>query len=225
LKRAGRRLERITMSDLTELIRTERLAFIDLLETLDEQQWRAQSLCTEWTVENVAAHLAWAPVAGRGEMAVGLARSGLRMNKFIADSARRWTARGRTAALEQLRHNAQSNAQPIGLPPIAALADAVVHGLDVRVPLGLSSDVAPEAFTALADWTVKSRWPKTIPIGGSVRRRLPGKRLVAVDTGWSWGEGDEVRGTADQILLQLFGREVPALRSERPGGDPGTPGP
>jgi uncharacterized protein (TIGR03083 family) len=224
LKRAGPRLERITMSDLTELIRTERLSFIDLLETLDEQQWRTQSLCSEWTVENVAAHLAWAPVAKPGEMAVGLARSGFRMNKFIADSARRWTARGRTAALEQLRHNARSNAQPIGLPPIAALADAVVHGLDVRVPLGLSSDVAPEAFTALADWTVKSRWPKTIPIGGSVRRRLPGKRLVAVDMGWSWGEGDEVRGTADQILLQLFGREVPALRSERPGGDPGTPG-
>jgi uncharacterized protein (TIGR03083 family) len=212
------------MSDLTELIRLKRLAFIDLLETLDDRQWRIQSLCSAWTVENVAAHLAWAPVAGPAEMAVAAARSGLRMNKLIADSALRWTARGRTATLQQLRSNAQSNARPMGLPPIAALADAVVHGLDVRVPLGVPRDVAPEAFALLADWAVTSHWPKTIPIGGSARRRLRGRRLVAVDVGWSWGAGDELRGTADQILLRLFGREVPAGRDERLGHDVGATG-
>lgn len=213
------------MSDLTELTRIERLSFIDLLETLDEQQWRTQSLCSAWTVENVAAHLAWAPVAGPAEMAVAAARSGFRINKLIADSALRWTARGRSATIEQLRSNAQNNARPMGLPPIAALADAVVHGLDVRVPLGVPRDIAPEAFAPLADWTVKSRWPKTIPTGGSVRRRLRGKRVVAADVGWSWGDGDEVRGTADQILLQLFGRQVSAVRDPgRPGQDLGRAG-
>jgi uncharacterized protein (TIGR03083 family) len=212
------------MNELDDLIRRERLSFIDVLETLEERQWQAQSLCSEWTVENVAAHLAWAPVAGPAEMTLAAARSGFRLNKLIADSALRWTARGRTAILDQLRSNAESNAKPMGMPATAVLADAVVHGLDVRVPLGLHRDVAPEAFVPIADSTVTSRWPKTIPIGGSPRRRLRGKRLVATDVGWSWGEGDEVRGTADQILLQLLGREVPVRRDRRPGHDLGTTG-
>jgi hypothetical protein len=42
--------------------------------------------------------------------------------------------------------------------------------------------------------------------------------------GWSWGAGDELRGTADQILLRLFGREVPAGRDERLGHDVGATG-
>jgi len=53
------------MTELTELIRTERLAFIDLLESLTEDQWQTPSLCSAWTVEHVAAHLAWAPVSAR----------------------------------------------------------------------------------------------------------------------------------------------------------------
>ena len=195
------------MTELTELIRTERLAFIDLLKTLTEDQWRTPSLCSAWTVENVAAHLAWAPVAGPLEMGPAALRAGFRTNRLIADSAVRWTARGRPAILDQLRKNVESDAKPLGMPPVAALTDAVVHGLDVRVPLGLHRDVDPEAFRLIADWTVGSRWPMTIPVGGNVRKRLRGTRLVATDTDWAWGEGAELREPADRILLRLLGRD------------------
>lgn len=199
------------MTELTELIRNERRAFVDLLGTLSDGQWDAQSLCCAWTVENVAAHLAWAPVAGPLEMGPALVRAGFNVNRMIADSAVRWTSRGRPAILEQLRDNAEGDAKPIGVPPIAPLADAVVHGLDVRVPLGLRRDVDPEAFRLIADWSLASSWPMTIPVGGTPRKRLHGTRLVATDADWSWGEGTEVREPADSILLRLFGRE-PALR-------------
>lgn len=198
------------MTDLSELIRHERLAFVDLMESLSDDQWAVQSLCTAWTVEAVAAHLAWAPVAGPREMGPTFVRAGFRVNRLIADSAVRWATRGRTAILEQLRGNAESGVKPIGVPAVAALADAVVHGLDVRVPLGLHRDLDPEAFRLIADWTLDSSWPMTIPVGGNPRKRLRGLRLVAGDTDWAWGEGTEVREPASSILLRLLGRE-PAL--------------
>ena len=200
------------MTELKDLVRTERLAFIDLLKTLTEDQWRTPSLCSAWTVENVAAHLAWAPVAGPLEMGPAALRAGFRTNRLIADSAVRWTARGRPAIFDQLRRNVESDAKPLGMPPVAALTDAVVHGLDVRVPLGLHRDVDPEAFRLIADWTVTSRWPMTVPVGGNVRKRLRGTRLVAIDARWAWGEGAEVREPGDKILLRLLGRD-PGSRS------------
>ena len=195
------------MTELKDLVRTERLAFIDLLKTLTEDQWRTPSLCSAWTVENVAAHLAWAPVAGPLEMGLAALRAGFRTNRLIADSAVRWTARGRPAILDQLRRNVESDAKPLGMPRVAALTDAVVHGLDVRIPLGLHRDVDPEAFRLIADWTVSSRWPMTIPVGGNVRKRLRGTRLVATDADWAWGEGAELHERADRILLRLLGRD------------------
>lgn len=196
------------LSNLTDLIRTERRAFIDLLEGLDDGQWRTPSLCPAWTVENVAAHLAWAPAAGVREMAPVAFREGFRTNRVIASTALSWTARGRHAILEQLRENVETGAKPVGVPRIAALLDAVVHGLDVRVPLGRRHRVDPAAFVHVADWIVEARWPITVTIGGSARRRLRGVRLAATDADWAWGEGAEVRGSADEILLRLTGRDV-----------------
>lgn len=201
------------MTELSELIRNERSAFVLLLESLTDDQWREQSLCSAWTVENVAAHLAWAPVAGPVEMGRAALRTGFSLNRTIADSAVRWTRRGRTAIIDQLRDNAASGAGPVGMPPVAGLVDAVVHGLDVRVPLGLHRDIDPEAFRLIADWTIASRWPMTIPVGGNPRKRLHATRLVATDADWAWGEGEEVREPADSILLRLLGRE-PALRRQ-----------
>jgi len=196
------------MPQLTDLVRSERQAFLDLLESLTEHQWSTRSLCTAWTVENVAAHLAWAPAAGLREMAPAALRAGFRINQMNADAALRWSSRGRPAILDQLRRNIQNDAKPLGVPPVAALSDAVVHGLDVRVPLGLRRDLDPEAFALIANWTVNSRWPMTIPIGGNVRKRLQGIRLVATDVDWAWGEGEEVHEPADKILLRLNGRSV-----------------
>jgi uncharacterized protein (TIGR03083 family) len=196
------------MTELTELIRTERLAFIDLLESLTEDQWQTPSLCSAWTVEHVAAHLAWAPVSGPLEMVPAALRAGFRTNRLIADAAVRWTTRGRPAMLDQLRKNLGSDAKPLGVPPVAALADAVVHGVDVRVPLGLRRDVDPEAFRLIADWTVTSGWPMIVPVGGHVGKRLRGTRLVAIDADWAWGEGAEVREPTDMILLRRLGRDL-----------------
>jgi hypothetical protein len=54
-------------------------------------------------------------------------------------------------------------------------------------------------------------------------KRAHGLRLVATDVEWTWGDGPEVRGTGEALLVALTGRPaalddltgdgVPSLRS------------
>ena len=90
------RLERAVSDTATlpELTREHREGFIDTLEGLAPDQWLVPSLCSEWRVLDVAAHLAWAPVLGAGAGVVAMARHGFSMNRMIAGSAVAWSARG-----------------------------------------------------------------------------------------------------------------------------------
>ena len=149
----------------------------------------------------------------------GLVRTGFRVNRFNADIARQWARRGPAAILDQLRANAADNAQPIGMPLIAGLADAVVHGLDIRRPLGRTGPISPEVFGLVADAALAMRWPVTTSIGGSPRARVAEVRLVNDETGWSRGAGPEARAGSEAILLLLHGRAVTAGELTGPGAE------
>jgi uncharacterized protein (TIGR03083 family) len=197
------------MSDtatLSSLTRTHREGLVATFEGLAPDQWLVPSLCSGWRVVDVAAHLAWAPVLGAGAGAVAMARHGFSMNRLIARSAVAWSARGRDAILVQLRDNARTGARPVGMPPVAGLADAVLHGLDVRRPLGLPGQVPEEALAPLADFVLGTPWPMNAVVGGSARRRVAGVRLLATDADWTHGDGPEVRASAEDLLLVLYGR-------------------
>lgn len=196
------------MRDVSDLIRSERLALIELLETLTPGEWATPSLCSAWTVQDVAAHLAWAPTMSVRRVGVEVFRSGFRLNTMNAHSAVRWSGRGTVAILDQLRANAASGAKPIGVPVEATLADTVIHALDVRRPLNRPRPIPPDAFATVADFQVGLRWPLSMSIGGSARKRIEGLHLVAEDLDWSHGEGPEVRGSAEALMLVLTGRPV-----------------
>jgi uncharacterized protein (TIGR03083 family) len=200
-----------------DLTRAHRQDLVATLETLKPEQWQAPSLCSEWRVVDVAAHLAWAPVLGVGAGAAAMVRHGLSMNRMIARSAVGWSDRGRDAILAQLRDNAWTGATPIGMPPVAALADAVVHGMDVRRPLGLPARVPVEALGPLAEFSLRTPWPMNVVVGGSARRRVAGVRLVATDADWTHGSGPDVLASAETLLLLLYGRPVAPSDLTGPG--------
>ena len=204
---------------LAEQIRTEREALIDLLGTLDDEQWTTPSLCEGWRVQDVAAHLAWAPVFAPIEMSVMLVRARFSVNGYIHRTARRWSARGRDAILSQLRVNARRGAKPIGVPRVAALSDAIVHGYDIRRPLGFAREVPAPAYAVAATWHTGLRPPLTWTIGGDVRSRIAGLRLVADDMSWAWGEGPEVHATGEALLLMMTGRRIERAELTGPGAD------
>jgi len=193
-----------------DVIRTERLALVDWLETLSPEQWSTPSLCEGWTVQEVAAHLAWAPVLSPGRLVTGLLRAGMRPNRYAHDSAVRWARRGIPTVLAQLRTNAAQDVGPVGMPRDAVLVDAVVHALDMRRPLGQTRPLPAAAFLPTAEFLVRIRWPGSALLGGGVRKQIRGLRLVAEDQDWSSGEGPEVRGSGEALLLLLSGRTVGA---------------
>ena len=195
-------------SAVRELTRAHRRDFVDTLEALTPAQWQAPSLCREWRVVDVAAHLAWAPVLGLRAGAAAMVRHGFSMNRMIARSAVGWSERGQEAILAQLQDNARTGATPIGMPPVAALADAVVHGMDVRRPLGLPARVPVEALGPLAEFGLGTPWPMNVFVGGSARRRVAGVRLVATDADWTHASGPEVLASAETLLLLLHARPV-----------------
>jgi uncharacterized protein (TIGR03083 family) len=194
------------MDEIAELLRAERLALIELLETLAPDEWAAPSLCGGWTVQDVAAHVAWMPALSPAQAARELARRGFRINAMIAQTAHRWSARGTGAILEQLHTTMRTGALPVGASPRIGLADAVIHQLDIRRPLARPRPIAEAAFVAVAELQLSVRWPSTIVVGGSARRRVRGMRLVAEDSRWTFGEGAEVRGSREALLLMLTNR-------------------
>ncbi|MEV6288504.1 maleylpyruvate isomerase family mycothiol-dependent enzyme [Kribbella sp. NPDC051770] len=205
------------MGELHELIRTERLGLIELLETLGPAEWSTPSLCGAWTVQEVAAHLAWAPVTPMAATLVALVRSGFRLNRASAEQSRTAAEAGPEAILAQLRDNARTGALPSGVPVPAGVVEAVVHGIDIRRPLGRPVTITPEVFRIAADTSVGLRWPLTVVVGGSARKRLAGLTLVAEGYDWSYGEGPEAVGSAETVLRVLNGRPVDRAELTGPG--------
>jgi hypothetical protein len=60
----------------------------------------------------------------------------------------------------------------------------------------------------VADFSVRAKWPTTISVGGSARKRLTGVRLIADGYDWSYGQGPEVHAKGDAVLRILNGRKT-----------------
>ena len=207
------------MAHRTEVLRQARLPFIELLASLGPPEWDTPSLCGGWTVRHVAAHVAWASVDPPLAMVTGLLRARLDVNRLNDENAQRWARRGPTAALEQLRANAASGATPFGVPWPAAVADSVVHDLDVRRPLRRPRHIDESLFRLTADFLLVARWPLSILLGGDPRRRVSGVRLVATGTMWTHGAGPELHASPESLLLLLAGRTVDDAELAGPGAE------
>lgn len=201
------------------MIRSERLALIEFLETLWPEEWSTQSLCDAWTVQDVAAHIAWAPVAPMSGTMIGLVKAGFRINRASAEVAKYWSRRGPEVILTQLKDNARTGVTPAGVPEPAGVVEAVVHALDIRLPLGKPRPVPKDAFKAAANASLDLRWPLSVLVGGTAGKRVAGLRLIADGYDWSHGEGPEVHATGDCVLRLLNGRRVDRDELIGPGAD------
>jgi uncharacterized protein (TIGR03083 family) len=88
------------------------------------------------------------------------------------------------------------------IKPTEGLVDHVIHHQDIRRPLGLPREMPADRLVAALD---------VIPgLAGFVgaKKRVAGLHLHATDVAWSHGEGPEVRGTGEAILLTASGRAV-----------------
>jgi uncharacterized protein (TIGR03083 family) len=188
------------LMDIFETIAEERRALADLLDTLTEEQLRTPSLMPTWTVRDVAGHLVLGlklPMA-RLIATLILTRS---MDK-TTDILTWHLAKLPVPKLsELLRKKAASRATPPGFGAEAPLTELIVHGLDLRRPLGIQWKIPEETARTVLDFLVG-------PSSNAFARRRwrEGIRFVVTDFEWSHGDGARVIGHADAVMLAICGR-------------------
>ncbi|MGO4958216.1 maleylpyruvate isomerase family mycothiol-dependent enzyme [Luteococcus sp. Sow4_B9] len=202
--------------DIFAAIAAERRSLADLLLGLDLEQQNTQSLCTEWTVRQVAGHLIVPLEVGMPGFMAAMLRHRGDFDAANAELGRRQALRPWEEIVEILRDKADSRFTPPGQGPEAPLTDVLVHGLDITTPLGLTHEVSPEHLRISLDYLAA---PNSRARAGDVA--LAGLRLEATDLDWTHGAGPLVRGDARSLLLALAGREpgFAGLGGDLPGAE------
>ena len=187
-------------------IAAERRELAAMLSGLPAATWDAPSLCDGWRVREVVTHMTmpfrysvprfvWEMVRDRG-----------RFNRMADRCARRDAVRPAAEIVAALRDNAEHPWKPPRAGFQGALSHDVIHGLDITVALGLGREVPRDRLD-------------TVLRGAAVASNrdffgvdLDGVELRADDVDWSHGSGTPLCGSAQDLLLVLCGRRLPAGR-------------
>jgi uncharacterized protein (TIGR03083 family) len=199
------------------LVAAERRALADFLDTLAPADWEAPSLCPAWRVRDVVAHIVYGPIEPHTAALLAVVRGGFQLNRVIAEKARRWGQEEPAALVRRLREIVDDRRAPLFVSGTHVLADLVAHDLDIRRPLERPRPIPPEAFRITADLMAGTGGPLSMVFARSPRRTVQGLRLVAQDLEWTHGDGPEVHGTAEALLLAITGRPVERGELTGPG--------
>lgn len=179
-----------------EMLAAERRDLVDVLQTLTPEEWDSPSLCAEWRVRDVVAHLLYDTMPGY-EYLFAVVRNRFdvnRINNRLVDNERS------TSPAELLdRLGAIDKGTLTSFTPTVGLADLLVHQQDIRRPLGRHREIDPERLRRVLDH------PDPFAL---TWRNTRGLRFVATDLDWSKGKGPEIRGTGEALVLGTAGRPV-----------------
>jgi uncharacterized protein (TIGR03083 family) len=181
-------------------IHSERSQMVETWAALSADQWASASWCGGWSVQDVAGHIVAAAEQTPANFYKELISAGFRFNVFTDRGARRLAAVGPAELGRRLQARTSTTNRPPA-PVMAMLGEIVVHGEDIRRPLGLEHRSPEAALVAVADSWKNSN----LLIGG--KRRITGLRLRATDVDWAHGDGPEVSGPLVSLVLAMTGRK------------------
>ncbi|MEQ3553166.1 maleylpyruvate isomerase family mycothiol-dependent enzyme [Pseudonocardia nematodicida] len=198
--------------DVPALAVAERADLAGLLEDLTPDQWEAGSLCTGWRVRDVVAHLiGYEGMGARETLSCAVrGRFGLgRMNALVVADRAGWPT-------GELVADVRRHLRPRGVTALfggrIGLTDALIHHQDIRRALGLPRVVPAERLAVVLPFTLFAP-----PLGA--RRRVRGLRLVATDLDFRSGDGPEVTGPAEALVMAAAGRADALGELTSPGAD------
>ncbi|MFW3169341.1 maleylpyruvate isomerase family mycothiol-dependent enzyme [Geodermatophilus sp. CPCC 206100] len=188
-----------TQTDLWALVHAERGALAADLAGLDEDRWATPSLCSGLTVREVLAHLTAAASLNGLRWLAGVVRCRFDFDRQVAMRLAEHLGTSGADTLARFRRVVGSTTAP-PLPRIALLGEVVVHGADIRRPLGLTRDLPPDTVTRVAEYY--SRTDQVVVAKG----RIGGLRLAATDGPFSTGAGALVSGPTLALVMAMTGR-------------------
>jgi uncharacterized protein (TIGR03083 family) len=188
--------------DVWPVIHDERKALVADLKGRSGEDWATHSLCGDWTVRDVLAHMTSTTSLTPPAFFAKMIASGFSFEKVQASGVA--TNRGSSPADTMARFEAvvDSVKHPPG-PVDSWLGETIVHAEDIRRPLKIEHRYPTEAVVRVADFYQGSN----LLIGS--KRRIEGLTLRATDADWSHGTGPEVSGPILSLVMAMTGRKEP----------------
>jgi uncharacterized protein (TIGR03083 family) len=190
-------------SEIWAMVHAERAALAEDLAGLNHAQWDAGSLCTEFTVREVVAHLTSGASLGPVRWMMGVIRWRFDFDAMVAHRLAQQLGSDHGETLERFRRSVTSTTKA-PIPVAAVLGEVIVHGEDIRRPLRIQRDYPIATLTYLAEYFQRSNM--TVPS----KRRTRGLRLSATDGPFSGGaqDGAPVRGGTLALIMAMAGRSA-----------------
>lgn len=200
--------------DYFPVIAAERRSVADMLDGLSPQQWQTPSLRDGWTVRHVAAHLSSVLTRGLGTFLLAAIRAGGNLDRANRIVTGREARRPVPDIVGDLRANADSRFTPPTFGSEAPLTEILLHGDDMRVPLGIADAGPAGRWRGALDLLVSPGGRR-----GFAAKGAPALRYAATGTDWARGSGAEVRGPAAALALTFSGRPARLGELSGPGLD------
>lgn len=195
------------MDNTRDMIAAQRAELAAVLGGLAASRWDEPTLCAGWRVREVVAHVTMPFRYGRWRFMFELAKSRGRFNVMADRVARRDAAKLSPLDLaEAVRSSIHHPWKPPGGGFEGALAHDTIHGLDITVPLGIAERVPEDRLRRILPDSMTDRSVRFFGVD------LEGIELRARDIDWTLGSGAPLAGAAQDLLLVLCGRKLPAGR-------------
>jgi uncharacterized protein (TIGR03083 family) len=193
---------------LMDMAHDERTDLAAFLATLKPEEWHMPSLCEKWTVKDVVAHvLSYEELSPLGLMKRFAKGRVIRANEVgVAEFA--------PLSPQDLQDFLGRHLRPQGLTAgfggMIALVDGTIHHQDIRRALGHPRTVPVDRLERILPLV-----PSNPRLGAG--RRIRGLRLNATDVAWQHGDGPEVSGTGEALLMAMSGRRDSLCELAGPG--------
>ena len=192
-------IDRLAAADTWSLIHAERAALAAELTGLTEQRWATQSLCERFTVREVLAHLTAGASLGPVRWMTGVIRCRFDFDRQVALRLAEQLGADPAETLARFRRVITGTTKP-PLPVVAMLGEIIVHGEDIRRPLGIERDYPVTTLTTVAGYYQGSDLPAL------TKSRARGLQLTATDGPFAAGAGPRVSGTTLALIMAMAGR-------------------
>ncbi|GIG69585.1 maleylpyruvate isomerase family mycothiol-dependent enzyme [Phytomonospora endophytica] len=185
------------------LVHTERAALAADLAELDDEAWATPSLCEGLSVREVLAHVTAGASLTPLRWLAGVVKCRFDFDRQVAMRLAEQLGDTPGETLARFRDVVGSRTKP-PLPVMAMLGEAVVHGEDIRRPLGLVREHPVETVTAVAEFC---RGTDQVVLA---KGRIRGLRLTATDGPFETGpeDGAPVTGTTIALIMAMTGRKA-----------------
>jgi uncharacterized protein (TIGR03083 family) len=186
-------------SGIWSLVCAERAALAADLADLTDRQWATTSLCTEFTVRQVLAHLTAGASLNPVRWLAGVIRCRFDFDRQVAMRLAEQLGATPAETLTRFRHVVTSTTKA-PVPTAAMLGETIVHAEDIRRPLGIRRDYPITTLTRVASYYQGS------DLVVLAKRRIAGLRLRASDGPFATGSGPLVSGTTLALIMAMTGR-------------------